>query len=362
MNPWHAHPVPAMRVEALYGDRIVRCFADRPAGLHAMFERARAARGDHEAIVHEGRRWSYAEAGAEADRLAAGFAARGIGAGDRVLMLLSNRPEFLFVLLALQRLGAIAVPVGIREARPGLAFIAGQCGAIGIVFDDALADRVPLPEEAPALALRLAASGLATIASDGRRRAARGGAARDRHRGDPLHLGHDRPAQGRDAHASVDRAQRAALRGLHAPRRRRPLGAGGAGQPRHRADRDHRDDVARRRHGGRRPRVQGRAVRAAARARAHQPHPAGAGDVSPLPDERGVRARGPVALAGRRLRRRADAGGDDRRARRAAAAAHPAQCLRRHRDHLAGDADAARPGRRPRRLGRRAACPAPTSA
>ena len=105
MNPWHAHSVPAMRVEALYGDRLVRCFATRPAGLHAMFERARAARGGHEAIVHEGRRWSYAEAGAEADRLAAGFAARGIGAGDRVLMLLSNRPEFLFVLLALQRLG-----------------------------------------------------------------------------------------------------------------------------------------------------------------------------------------------------------------------------------------------------------------
>ena len=164
MDPWHAHPVPAMRREALYGDRVVRCFADRPAGLHAMFERSRTKRGGHEAIVHEGRRWTYAEAGAEADRLAAGFAARGVVAGDRVLMLLSNRPEFLFVLLALQRLGAIAVPVGIREARPGLTFIAGQCGAIGIVFDDEHAERVPLAEEAPALALRLATSDLASLA------------------------------------------------------------------------------------------------------------------------------------------------------------------------------------------------------
>ncbi len=165
MSPWHAHPVPAIRREALYGDRIVRCFTERPASLLKMFERARAARGSHEAMVHDGRRWSYAEAGAEADRLAAGFAGLGIGAGDRVLMLLSNRPEFLFVLLALQRLGAIAVPVGTREARPGLAFIAGQCGATGIVFDDALADRVPLPEEAPALALRLVASNLDSIAT-----------------------------------------------------------------------------------------------------------------------------------------------------------------------------------------------------
>ena len=66
-------------------------------------------------------------------------------------------------------------------------------------------------------------------------------------------------------------------------------------------------------------------------------------------------ARRPVELAGRRLRRRADAGRDDRRARREAAAADAAQRLRLDRDHLAGDADAARPGRRPRRLGRRAA-------
>ena len=64
MNPWHAHPVPAMRREALYGDRIVRCFTARPAGMLQMFERSRAARGGHEALVHEGRRWSYAEAGA----------------------------------------------------------------------------------------------------------------------------------------------------------------------------------------------------------------------------------------------------------------------------------------------------------
>ena len=163
MDPWHAHPVPTLRHEALYGDRVVRCFVDRPAGLHAMFEQARAARGSSEAVVHEGRRWTYDEAGAEADRLAAGFAASGIGAGDRVLMLLSNRPEFCFVLLALQRLGAIAVPVGIREQRPGLAFMAGHCGAVGIVFDDALAERVPLPEEAPALRLRLTASGLAAV-------------------------------------------------------------------------------------------------------------------------------------------------------------------------------------------------------
>ena len=74
-------------------------------------------------------------------------------------MFIGNRPEFVFVLLALQRLGAIAVPVGVREQRPGLAYIAGQCGACAIVFDAELAERIPDPTEAPTLRLRIAVGG-----------------------------------------------------------------------------------------------------------------------------------------------------------------------------------------------------------
>ncbi len=159
---WPGAAVPAMRSEALYGDRIVRCFAERPACLHAMFEAACARSPDAKALVCEGRHWRYAEVGAIAARLAAGFAVQ-VGAGDRVLMLIGNRPEFLFVLLALQRLGAIAVPVGVRERRPGLAYIAKQCGARAIVYDDALAEHVPHAHEAPALGLRVATSALETL-------------------------------------------------------------------------------------------------------------------------------------------------------------------------------------------------------
>ena len=164
MNHWKDFPVPAMRHEALYGDRIVRCFASRPASLWAMFDAARAQRGEHDAVVCEGQRWSYQRAGLAAESLAGHFAAQGIGPGDRVLMLMGNRPEFLFVLLALQRLGAIAVPVGVREQRPGLTYIASQCEARAIVFDDALADRLPEAGEAPALAARIAASSLRGLA------------------------------------------------------------------------------------------------------------------------------------------------------------------------------------------------------
>ena len=144
MNPWADHPVPPMRCEALHGDRVVRCFAGRPTSLLAIFEQSRRDAGSSDAMVFAGQRWSYEALAQASQRLAGSLAAQGLRAGDRVVMLLSNRPEFLTVLLALLRLGVISVPVGVREQRPGLTYIAQQCGARGIVFDAALADRVPL--------------------------------------------------------------------------------------------------------------------------------------------------------------------------------------------------------------------------
>ena len=50
-------------------------------------------------------------------RIAAGLRGpRNVAAGDRVALFISNRPEFVWVLFAVQRLGAIAVPIGVREA------------------------------------------------------------------------------------------------------------------------------------------------------------------------------------------------------------------------------------------------------
>ena len=162
-DPWAGYPVPPMRLEAQHGDRLVRCFTPRPASVWAMFEQSALQAPQAEAMVFEGRRWSYAELAAQATQLAGQLAAQGLQPGARVVMLMGNRPEFLLVLLALQRLGAIAVPVGVREQGPGLAYIAQQCGAWGMVFDAALADRVPGPVEAPALQLRLAAEALAAL-------------------------------------------------------------------------------------------------------------------------------------------------------------------------------------------------------
>ena len=156
---WASFPVPAMRHEAHFGDRIVRCFASRPPSFHAMFEAALAAHGQRRAVVCNGAAMTYLELDREVGRIAAGLARGGVQPGERVAMFIGNRPEFVSVLLAIQRVGAIAVPVGTREQRPGLAYVLRQSGAMAIVFDAALAGVLPDASEAPGLGLRICVDG-----------------------------------------------------------------------------------------------------------------------------------------------------------------------------------------------------------
>jgi long-chain acyl-CoA synthetase len=154
------HSPPRTRREVHFGDRVVRCFADRPASFHAMLERAVLSHPGRNAIVFEDRRWTWAETHAAVGRLAGMLASHGVGIGDRVCLLLSNRPQFVFALHATQRLGAIAVPVSVREQGPGLAYILDHCAAKAVIHDDELSDRLPSAGEPASLALRLAAGRL----------------------------------------------------------------------------------------------------------------------------------------------------------------------------------------------------------
>ena len=87
--------------------------------------------------------------------LAAGMAAQGVRSGDRVALLLGNRNEFVVVLFALARLGAVAVPVSIREQGPGLAYMLSHCGAVMVFHEDDLTDRLPTTHDAPLLRVRV---------------------------------------------------------------------------------------------------------------------------------------------------------------------------------------------------------------
>jgi long-chain acyl-CoA synthetase len=149
MSESEPRALPAMRHEAHFGDRVVRCFAARPASIDQMLRETVARHGPRDAIVHDGACWSWNQLADVVGRIASGLRAEGIERGDRIGMLIGNRPEFVFALLAIQRLGAIAVPISIREQAPGIAYALGQCGASLLLHQDDLADRLPQPAALP---------------------------------------------------------------------------------------------------------------------------------------------------------------------------------------------------------------------
>ena len=146
----------ALRHEIHYGDRLMRCIVDRPKNVIALLDDAVARRPDGIAIVAGDRRISYRALAAEVEAIAAHFAAHGLVSGERIGLLLGNRPEFLVTILAAARLGLIVVPMTVRQSLDEVSFMLTQCGAAAIVYDVAFAAIVP---ELPALRARFVVDG-----------------------------------------------------------------------------------------------------------------------------------------------------------------------------------------------------------
>ncbi|USQ85073.1 (2,3-dihydroxybenzoyl)adenylate synthase [Streptomyces phaeoluteigriseus] len=102
--------------------------------------RARAAaHPDRIALVDpapERRTWTYRRLDERADRLAAGFLARGIGRGDRVVVQLPNVGEFFEVVLALFRIGALPVFALPAHRETEVAYFCSFTEAVAYVVPD----------------------------------------------------------------------------------------------------------------------------------------------------------------------------------------------------------------------------------
>ena len=119
--------------------------------LGALLARAALRRPDAEAVVDGRRRLTYAELDSRATAAAYGFAHLGVARGDRVLLVLKNRLEHVIAYWALQKLGAVAVPVNFRLAANELRYVLEDSGA-----------RIALYEESTSAAMLEAASGTPT--------------------------------------------------------------------------------------------------------------------------------------------------------------------------------------------------------
>ena len=79
--------------------------------------------GDVPAVIAGAAEISYAELAARANRVASALAARGIRRGDRIGILIGNRPEWLEICLGASGAGAVAVPLSTWSTRRELEFL-----------------------------------------------------------------------------------------------------------------------------------------------------------------------------------------------------------------------------------------------
>ena len=99
---------------------------------------------DREAIVDAdtGRRYTFAELEAGVNRTANMLRGLGVGAGDRVGLLMMNSVEFEESFFAIAKLGAVIVPLNWRLVADELAFILSDSGTSLVVFGFELIDTV----------------------------------------------------------------------------------------------------------------------------------------------------------------------------------------------------------------------------
>lgn len=117
--------------------------------LCSLIDRNAAFAPDKAAIAFEGERLSYAAFAARIERTATGLKQElGVGRGDRVAILSLNRPDYLVLLYACARLGAILVPLNWRLAIAEQLFILTDAGAKVLVLEQAFNGVLPELEDA----------------------------------------------------------------------------------------------------------------------------------------------------------------------------------------------------------------------
>ena len=94
--------------------------------LGSLLDEAEVKWGAREALLYEGRSWTFADWKREADRLAKGLIAYGVEPGDRVAVWMVNRPEWLFLMFAIAKVGACIVPLNTRYRTDDVAYTLAQ--------------------------------------------------------------------------------------------------------------------------------------------------------------------------------------------------------------------------------------------
>ena len=101
--------------------------------LDGMLDAVVAEHPDRPFVLTDEATCTYAEIAEWSHRLARGLVARGVAPGERVALVIPNRPELVALLFAIARAGAVAVPVNVALRTRELGSVLRQSQAVAVV-------------------------------------------------------------------------------------------------------------------------------------------------------------------------------------------------------------------------------------
>jgi fatty-acyl-CoA synthase len=104
--------------------------------IGAQLDRIAARFGVREALMFEGKRWTFRQLQEETDRAARGLIACGVQPGDKVSLWLLNCPEWLHIQFAVAKIGAVLVPINTRFRTTDLEYVLRQSDSTTLITVD----------------------------------------------------------------------------------------------------------------------------------------------------------------------------------------------------------------------------------
>jgi len=98
----------------------------RKRTLGGILQEAAKRWGEREAFSFNGERWTYAQFNDETNRVAKALIALGVQPGEHVALWMTNRPEWLFLMFAIARVGGCIVPLNTRYRTDDVAYTVTQ--------------------------------------------------------------------------------------------------------------------------------------------------------------------------------------------------------------------------------------------
>jgi len=117
-----------------------------------LLERAHRNVPEKEALVYNGKRFSYGQFDEMANRVANKLIKRGVKKDDKVAMWMFNSDAFGITYFGILKAGAVAVPINYRLTPAETAYIVQNSDAVAFVYDDVFQERViGFEKETPAV-------------------------------------------------------------------------------------------------------------------------------------------------------------------------------------------------------------------